>query len=288
MEPLTLGISLVYVIIGFIMLPVAKATFDALTPYDVNDHLVQKDNPALAVSVAGYFLGVIIIYLGSALGEANVTADLKSLGSMVGIDVFYALLGIFLLNVGRVVNDKFVLSQFSTEKEIITDRNVGTGAVEFGSFVATALIVAGSIYGESSGFLNGLLSTLGFFALGQVTLVVLAKFYQFITKYDVHAEIERDNVAAGVAFGAAMIAIGLVVLKSVSMEFTSIGEGMASYGIFTLIAAAILFVSRRLVDLVILTGTTISHEIAKDQNYGAAFIEGTSVIAMASVFFFMV
>ncbi len=294
MEWVNLGVGLTYVVLSVVLLVIAKAVKDLVTPYKLDDQLTDKDNSALALSVTGYYVGVIIIFLGAAMGGAVVQLTAGQFVTEMLIDVGYALGGIVLLNIGRKILDKVVLRQFSTTKEIVEDRNVGMGAVEFGSYIATALIVAGATFGEIApeaafaGALTGPITMLAFFAIGQVTLILFSLFYQLITKYDIYDEIERDNVAAGVAFGANMIAIGIIVLKAATIQFSSFAVSLKEFALIAAVGFVALFLIRKVVDHVLLPQTTLAEEIARDRNVGAAWIEGAVAIGMASVIFFMV
>ena len=55
--------GLVYVALGIVVLYIAKWILDFVTPYHVSDQLGEKDNTALGLSIMGYFLGVIIVFV---------------------------------------------------------------------------------------------------------------------------------------------------------------------------------------------------------------------------------
>jgi len=282
-QSLALGVG--YVIFGVIVLLIAKLIKDMTTSYKLDEELTAKDNPAIGVVLAGYFAGVVIVFLGSVLGPGSgEPLSVQVILKMLGTDLAYALGGIVVLNIGRVIVDKLVLNQFSTTKEIIEDRNVGTAAVEAGCFVATALIVAGAIHGEG----GGPESAVAFFILGQLVLVLFCKFYQAITKYDIHAEIEQDNVAAGMALGFSMVAIGIIVLKASSGDLIDWSTKLQWFGIDVVLGCVLLMVLRKATDALFLPGTTISQEIAKDKNLNAAWVEGVVATGIASIIFFVV
>jgi len=196
----------------------------------------------------------------------------------------YTLGGVLALNLGRAMLSRFVLYRFDVAKELLEDRNVGTGAVVFGGLVATGLIVSGAVHGEGGGPLTALV----FFALGQLVLVAFGLFYQKITRYDFHDEIEKDNVAAGVAFGGNMIALGILLFGANSGDFVGWAENLEDFGYYAVAGFAMLMVLRRLVDLVLLPGTTLHHEIANDRNLNAAWIEGIVAISMSVVIVVMI
>jgi len=130
------------------------------------------------------------------------------------VDVaIWGVVGILLLGVARVANDRLVLRKFNTTKEIIEDKNVGTGVVEGAAYVSSAFIIRASVTGETeaAGLVEDVGLTVLFFTLSQVMLAALSIVYQAVTKYDLHAEIERDNVAVGVGFAGPLVALGIIL-----------------------------------------------------------------------------
>jgi len=280
--------GLVYVGMGLVILVLAKLAQDLVTPYKIGEQLSHKDNAALAVSITGYYLGIVIVFLGALYEPIGSAAVVDGLGftreyweDVLSVAI-YSLAGIVVLNVARILVDRFVLYKFSTEKEIITDQNAGTGAVEFGVFVAVSLVIAGSISGTD----GGPDTALAFGALGLLVVVLYTFFYDLTTPYDLHEQIENDNVAVGVALGGNLIAIGIVAFKAVFGEFVSWEAGLAEFVTFAAIGFALLYVVRRIVDLVLFPGVKVSDELAVDRNLGVAFIMAGSVISVSLILFF--
>ena len=60
--------GLAYVVLGFVLLYVARLFRGLVSPYPLQDQLTEADNPAAGLAFVGYFIGVIIIYLGAAVG----------------------------------------------------------------------------------------------------------------------------------------------------------------------------------------------------------------------------
>jgi uncharacterized membrane protein YjfL (UPF0719 family) len=279
--------GLVYVGMGLVILVLAKLAQDLVTPYKIGEQLSHKDNVALAVSITGYYLGIVIVFLGALYEPIGSAAVVDGLGftreyweDVLSVAI-YSLAGIVVLNVARILVDRFVLYKFSTEKEIITDQNAGTGAVEFGVFVAVSLVIAGSISGTD----GGPDTALAFGALGLLVVVLYTFFYDLTTPYDLHEQIENDNVAVGVALGGNLIAIGIVAFKAVFGEFVSWEAGLAEFVTFAAIGFALLYVVRRIVDLVLFPGVKVSDELAVDRNLGVAFIMAGSVISVSLILF---
>ena len=90
-----------------VLFVVGKFLNNLVTDFEVDEELVKEDNPALAVSTAGYYVGIIIIFIGAVIGPSStLLQDLLLVGA-------YGLGGILLLLVARVVNDRLILRGFS-------------------------------------------------------------------------------------------------------------------------------------------------------------------------------
>ncbi len=265
------GASLTLLFMFFVVL--AKLINDWLSPYSVDEELVIKDNVALSSSMCGYFTAVTIIYLGAMLGPSQgIAMDLFVVGG-------YSLFGIILLNLSRLINDKLILYKFSNVKEIIEDRNSGTGAVQCGSYIASGLIVAGAIHGEGGGPETALV----FYGLGQLALILFTWVYNVFTPFDIHEEIEKDNIAAGVAFGGALVALGLILMDGASGSFVSWSHNVSIFCLNTLLIFILIPVVRLFFDKVLIPRSDLNHEIRNDQNLGAAFLEATIMIGFSIV-----
>lgn len=256
---------------------VGKWLNDLVTSHAVGDQLTEHDNPALALSTAGYYVGIIVVFIGAVMGpSSSLLWDLLLVGG-------YSLGGIVLLLFSRVVNDRLILRGFSVDRELIEDQNPGTGAVLFGSYVASALIVAGSIQGEGGGPHTALV----FYALGQVALIAFTWVYDWMAPYSLLDQIEKDNVAAGVGFGGALIAIGIIVMRAVSGDFVSWAADLQYVGLNVLLVFVYLVGLRLFFDRVLIPQSDLNLEITRDRNVGAGVLEGAVSVGFAAVLFFV-
>ena len=292
--------GLVFVAEGLIILALAKLARDVVTRYSINAEVVEKANLAVALRLSGYFLAVILVFLGvlyqplSAGGWVS-SADLaaasgygfnRELGEEVLRVFLYSLGGIVALNLVRVLFDRLILYKFNLEKEVVEDQNAGAGAAEFGMYVATGLLIAGAVAGGTvTNETEAALVALAFFGMGLVLLIVFALFYEFTTSFNIHDEIERDNQAVGIALGGNLIGIGLVTLKAVFGDFAGWGESIAAFLVFGLLGFVLLYVVRVLIDLVLLPTVRVSQALAEGRNVGVAFVESAVVISAALILF---
>ena len=281
--------GLVYVGVGVVVLAIARIAQDLITPYRIQEQLSHRDNVALALSISGYYLGVIIVVLGAMYQPFAFVAD-DGLGFTteywrdVGLVFGYSVVGIIVLNVARIIVDRLVLHGFSTEDEIINDQNAGSGAVEFAVYISVGLVIAGAISGEG----GGPETAAAFLGLGLVALILYTMFYEWTTPFDIHEQIESDNVAVGVALAGNLIAIGIVVFKAVFGEFTGWAESIAGFITYAIVGFVLLYAIRFIIDRVIFPGVSIADELVVDRNLGAALIEGSALISVSLILFFAV
>ena len=300
--------GLVFVAEGLIVLALAKFAKDAVTRhYRVDEEVTTKNNLAMALRLSGYFIAVILVFLGvlfqpspgggwfsyaalSELSEVDRLGFTWDLGEEALRVFLYSLAGIVALNLVRVLFDRLILYKFHLEKEVVEDQNVGAGAAEFGMYVATGLLIAGAVAGGTGtdntlGEGEAALVALAFFGMGLVLLTVFALAYEFTTPFNIHDEIERDNPAVGIALGGNLIAIGMVTLKAVFGDFVGWGESIASFLVFGVLGFALLYAMRLLVDFVLLPTVRVSQVIGSGHNIGVALIESAVVISSALILF---
>lgn len=286
--------GLVYVALGVIILALAKFARDVVTRHGIDQEVVEERNLAVALRLSGYLLGVILVFLGAVYEPFALVVSDGGLGfnRQFGFDLLrvllYSLAGIILLNLVRLLVDRLVLYKFNVEKEIIEDQNAGTGAAEFGVNVAAGLLIAGAISGGSVGpEIETALIALAFSGMGLVALVLFALFYELTTSFDIHAEIEKNNTAVGIAFGGNLIAIGLVVLKALSGDFTGWQQGIVEFLLFAVIGFALLYALRLLIDLILLPKTRVADQLVAG-NTGVAFMESIVLISSSLILFFAI
>ncbi len=273
--------ALVLIIVFYILFFLGKWINDLLhKEYNLTYELVERDNPALCLAMAGYYLGLVLAIGGTVVGPSGgLINDILDL-------VIYGILSIILLNLSWYMCDKLILYQFKISDELIRDQNPGTGAVSFGVSVASGLVIFGSVAGEG----GSIWSAAAFWLVGQLMLICAAWVYKWMVPFDLHAEIEKDNIAAGVSFGGALIAVGIVVGLSAKINFYSWTEDLPRFVVIALISLVLLPGVRFLTDKVLLPTVKLTDEIAMQEvpNVGAAYIEALSYIGGAFVVYWCV
>ena len=266
----------IFIIVFFIFFLIGKVINDLLhREYKLNFELVEKDNAALALAVVGYYFGLVLAIGGTIAGpSAGLVEDLYDL-------VIYGILSIILLNISWFLCDKLILYKFRVSEELIRDHNQGTGVVSAGISVASGFIIYGAVSGEG----GSIWTVLVFWALGQVLLILAGLVYERITPYNIHEEIEKDNVAAGVSFAGALVSIGVIIGLAGEGDFTAWSIDLPVYIGFAVLGLILLPIIRLLTDKVLLPTVKLADEIAAQEkpNVGAAYIEAFSYIAAAFI-----
>jgi len=266
--------AIIYFAVGLLLVLLAKPLKGLTTRYSLDDELTKHDNKAVGVATAGFIFGVLLIVRGVLVSGGNPAATLG--GDLLGV-ALWTIISMVLLLTSAWINRKFLLNKFDVHKELITDRNVGTGAVLAGTYIGTASIVTASISGTTDGgLLMEVLDTLVYFVIGQLGFIFLGAIYQRTCGYDVHDEIEKDNEGAGVAFGGTLIGLGILIGGHIRRD-----DSLVGLAVWIPVSLLVLLASRWLVDLVALPKARLHEEIARDRNWGVALIEAAAVIGIA-------
>ena len=276
--------SLVYLIVSCSMLIFSKWLFMRFAKYNMYEE-IKKGNVTGIIPYLGFLLGVCAIQIGAFVGPSNTLFRYEILSY-----IMYSLMGSFLMIFSGYVVEKAILHKFSNVDEIVRDRNIGTAAVHFGMYLASGLIISACVTGETivaHGRCYGVISTLIYYVMGMIFLILFAKLYDMLTPYSLLGEIEADNVAVGVAFGGNLIAIGLILMRATIGDIGTWQQGLILY--FIDLSAIILLLPsvRFLLDILIVKEINITKEI-KHNNVAAGLGEAVVLIAFALLIFFMV
>ena len=287
-----LGQGLIYVIIGFFFIYLVKRVDDYRTKDFDEDTHIDDGNVAVGLRRAGMYLGIAIA-LSGAMG-----------GSSKGLflDIFQLLIdGIIITGfmfTSRFINDFIMLGHLNNDKECVkifqqpdgseVAGNTAVGMVEAGMFIATGFILNGSLAGGGGTFIQGIASAILFFIVGQITLLIFGLLYELITPFNVRDEIKNNNLAAGIGLGGILIALGIILMSSISGPFTGWSNDLASFGIYSLFGIVMLLIFRKIADKLLLPTTDIATEVKEDKNVAALIVIQSAVNAIAIIIAFSI
>ena len=131
-------------------------------------------------------------------------------------------------------------------------------------------------------------TALAFFILSQGALIAFAFLYDLITPFDVHNEIENDNIAAGIAFGGTLVALGIILLKGTVGDFISWQYNLTNF-LVSVVSSLIFFpIIRLLLDKLLIPKIDLNHAIAQNKNVAIGILEMTVAISFAAIIYFSI
>lgn len=281
--------TITYITLFYLIFAISRYFFKVKNrKIDIDNELTIKDNVSFSVVTAGYFIGILIVFVGVLQGDSN--GLLKDVFQII----FYSLFGNLLLILASFINERVVFGKkFKFYKEIIRDENVGTGFIEAGNFIGASLIIYGAISGKSINlfpeqgfrgqFISDVISLMVFWTIGQIILFIFLKLYQKVIKYNFIEEIQKDNNAVGIVYASILVAISYLYSFSVKGDIVS-WELTFEDILYNMVLGMILLpISRIFVDKVILPKSNLTHEIVHQEipNKGAALIEAFAYIGSA-------
>ena len=278
LNSIELAYSLGYILSGFIIFIIGKFAYKQLHPnIDIQQELVDKDNFAFILSYVGFFAALTIAIGGTIVGESyNFITDIQHI-------FIYGIGATFLLLLAAWVSNKVILHKFDLKKEIIVDKNEGSGIIEAAIFIANGLILYGSLVGESETLMQGITTFVVYWFIGNIVLIIASKIFISWMSYDIHEAVEKDNVAAGVSFSGAIIAIGIITMNAIIDPFVDWTSTLVNISIQTVLGCILLPIMRVFADKILLPGQKLTDEIVNQEkpNIGAGLIEAFAYIASA-------
>jgi uncharacterized membrane protein YjfL (UPF0719 family) len=273
-------LAVAHVVLGIVILILARLLKTWLSPYRMDEELTSKDNPAFGLALAGYYLGVVIVFLGTARAQtASLEAGTVGILGALGLDLAWTVAGIVALAFSRRLMDRTLVAKGCQSEEIVRNRNIASGAVECCVYASAGIVLAGALR-EPGG---SIWTALVFFLLSQVVLLLFGRVYQLVAGYEVAREIRGGNLAAGAAFGLTLVAIALLMLKATSGEFLDWGTNLAYFGFDAVAGFGLLLLLRWIVDAALLPNARIAEEIVRDRNLNVGLLEGVLAAGVAAI-----
>ena len=190
------------------------------------------------------------------------------------------------LMLGNINNDEECIKVFPQPDGSEVTGNTAVGMVEAGMYLATGFILNGSISGTGGTFFQGIASAVIFFIVGQLALLIFGFLYELITPFNVRNEIKNNNLAAGIGLGGILIALGIILMSSISGPFTGWANDLASFGIYAVFGIILLLIFRVVADRLLLPTTSIATEVKEDRNVAALIVVESAIIAVAIIIAF--
>ncbi|MCZ6525376.1 MAG: DUF350 domain-containing protein [Gammaproteobacteria bacterium] len=247
--------------------------------------LSKKDNFAFGISFAGGALALALIVAAAVGGEPS--HSLISEGINVSI---YAVMGIILLKLGTLINDKAIFHRFSL-KEQIDQQNISAGTVQAANFLALGIIIQSTIRWVETETWEGLGSVVLVFMAAQILLLLITRlrariYMQRHNGKRLQDALQAGNPALAIRYAGHIIATALGVSAAANLV-TYLQDtpwiAATSWFLVSLGIALLITVLSSLARRIILFGIDTVEEVDEQQNVGVAFIEAIIFISIAII-----
>lgn len=262
-----------------VLLIVARLVYRLVLGEAITDALIQRDNKAAAVSLAGFLLGVIQVIIPVLSAPSHsFWVDVRGVAA-------YGIGGIVAMTITGLLFEQYSRWTGLPLREEIKQGNLAAGIIDGAIYFSSSQIVAGALTGDG----GALLPTSVFWAAGTLALIVLTHIFRMLTAYNDVELIKHQNLAVAVGSAGLIVAIGMMVGYGVAGDFTGYASSFRSFGAMLLIVFALYPVRQIIVQMLLLGGGfslrngRLDREIAEDQNVGAGVLEAIGYIATALV-----
>lgn len=260
----------------------ARKGFATLTPYSLRVQLVGRDNPALGLVLMGYFLAVIAALCGAVAGHVGTPpVSWQVVGHSLLLVAGHSVLSLTLVLAAGLCNDRLALRGIHTTEEVMDRGNLAVATVVGCAFLASGLLVAGSLHGRRH-CLEGLALAAG----GQMALLLYARLFPRVMRYRSWRELgEEQNLALGIALGGHLLAYGMVLLRCawVVGAVPGLPARLGAFGVAAAVGALLLLALRTANDRLFLPGTSLRQELLARRNLNAGVLEAALAVAVAAV-----
>jgi uncharacterized membrane protein YjfL (UPF0719 family) len=268
----TIGIYLLYtgIYIAFAFILKLVLDFRSEKYFKAADAIAQGNN-AIALRRSGAQLGLAVAMMGVL---SSGSAD--TLQQDVLLTLLYGSLATLFMVSSLMITDHFVVPGINNH-QAVKDKNMAVGSVEFGILVATGIIAYSSVYGENGGWLSSVI----YFVVGQLLLILLVRAYEHLAhrKFAIIKALHQGNTASGIYIGGKTIAYALI-LKSAIMNHSPMSSSLETVSSFAMLAAVgmvLLYVAELLVDWLIITSTNVKTILEQNQVSPALQLSATKI-----------
>ncbi|MBE0362982.1 hypothetical protein PULV_a0593 [Pseudoalteromonas ulvae UL12] len=247
--------------------------------------LSQKDNFAVGISYAAriFTLTLIVGYLIRHLNFTDIQADLIYAGILISLAICFSY-------AGKQIHNKWVLSRFNEEQEILK-RNVSAALVESSALLGNALIILGLYKWSHTQSVDGLIIVSLTFAVIQLFLFLHSRWQEYLfAKANQGSSLQEylsfDNTALGLKYSSQTLSVCMAIYAALS--FMPYLAGAIVDNILTALFYSAVFIlfqqmSSALFTRLALPKVDTESEIDQQDNIGVASIELAIYLAIGLV-----
>ena len=248
--------------------------------FNLKEELTEKNNSAVGLVLVCYLIGVAIALIG-AFPSKSEGLMLNSFNMCLN-----AVLITVLMKASFLLNKRVTLFWFKEPQEIETElkeqQSLGTAYVVGASSLATGIMLAGVLSGESDSIWHAIRDTVVFWALGQGLLCCGSHLFAKFVHYDIKGAIEKDNNAAsGISFGGFLVALGIVAYAGLQGATSNLLSEFGTILTLSVVGLTILLTTGIVSSHILMPHANMAKEIAVKKNVAAGLISAGAFITSA-------
>ncbi len=253
---------------------------------DSAEELATRDNYAFGIAMAAGIVALALMLTGAVSGEVGDTY----LSEIVSV-LSYGVLGVILIKVGRLIQDKFVLTGIRIQEQIKSG-NLAAALVDAGNTLATGLVLRAVMLWVESDTLNGLLVVLAAFVITQLLMALVSKYrvVVYARRHDgesLQSVLEAGKVALAIRFLGHIIGVALAITAAsgvVAYQTENLLMALLVWALVALVFSILVSLIASIARNVVLYGIDVVEEVDNQNNVGVAAIEASISISIGLFF----
>ncbi len=253
---------------------------------DSAQELATRDNFAFGIAMAAGIIALALMLTGAVSGEVGDTY-LKEIVSVLA----YGVLGVILIKIGRLVQDKFVLTGIEIQAQIKSG-NLAAALVDAANTIATGLVLRAVMLWVESDTLKGLLVVLAAFVITQFLMAIVSKFRVMVyaRRHDgesLQSVLEAGKVALAIRFLGHVVGVALAITAAsgvVAYQTQNLMLALLLWAATALIFSILVSLIASLARRAVLFGVDVVEEVDRQNNIGVAAIEAAISISIGLFF----
>lgn len=249
---------------------------------NATEELLQKDNPAFGISLAGATLAVTIMLSGTFYGSPE--NDLSWSVIAVGI---LGITGIAMMAVTRFIFDKITLPSINLRDEIVRG-NSAVAIADAGNVLAAAIIIRAVMIWVTVDSLEGIAALLSAFAVSQLILtsMTVIRIKAFGTVHNggcLQTELKSGNTALALRFAGQKIGAAFALATAariVVYEEYDIAAILFGWLIASIAVIAVWWIVCWAAERIILFRTDPDNEVIRQRNVAVGVLEAVLYASM--------
>lgn len=253
---------------------------------DSAEELATRDNYAFGIAMAAGIVALALMLTGAVSGEVSDTY----LGEIVSV-LAYGILGVILIKVGRLIQDKFVLTGIEIQEQIKSG-NLAAALVDAANTLATGLVLRAVMLWVESDTLNGLVVVLAAFVITQLLMALVSKYRVLVyaRRHDgesLQSVLEAGKVALAIRFLGHIFGVALAITAAsgvVAYQTENLVMALVTWTLVALVFAILVSLIAGIARKVVLFGVDVVEEVDNQNNVGVAAVEASISISIGLFF----